>query len=312
MAVNLLEMARLAENGGETKRAGIIMTFAEQSPLLRAISTTSIQGSAYSWVREASLGSVGFRQVGEAYAESTGTTEKLTETLKLIGGDLDVDNFLVETGGAVIRTSQEMMKAKALARQIGYSLIKGDAITSTATAYDRDGLHGLEARTGGLNPTANSSNILDNGNAALSVKNLDVAIQAVDNPTHLVMAKKMRVNLTAFLRNSSSITTDRNEFGQLVTSYQGLPILDADVNGDLAALAFNEDGGSNTSIYVLDLTESGVHMIQSPMGIRVTDLGEQDSKPVWRTRVEWYCGLADEGARGVARLFGITDATATA
>ena len=43
-------------------------------------------------------------------------------------------------------------------------------------------------------------------------------------------------------------------------------------------------------------------------GMSVRDLGEQDSKPVFRTRVEWYAGIALWHGRAAARLRGISDA----
>ena len=46
--------------------------------------------------------------------------------------------------------------------------------------------------------------------------------------------------------------------------------------------------------------------------VEVRDLGEQDSKPVFRTRVEWYCNVVDIHPRCVARLYDISDATAIA
>ena len=40
-------------------------------------------------------------------------------------------------------------------------------------------------------------------------------------------------------------------------------------------------------------------------GIQVTDLGEVADKPVYRTRIEFYCGMALFGAKAAARLQGV-------
>jgi hypothetical protein len=40
-------------------------------------------------------------------------------------------------------------------------------------------------------------------------------------------------------------------------------------------------------------------------GVMVDDLGLLQSQPVYRTRVEFYCGLAVFGGKGAARLTGI-------
>jgi hypothetical protein len=40
-------------------------------------------------------------------------------------------------------------------------------------------------------------------------------------------------------------------------------------------------------------------------GVQVTDLGELETKPAYRTRIEFYCGLATFGGRAAARLRGV-------
>jgi hypothetical protein len=46
--------------------------------------------------------------------------------------------------------------------------------------------------------------------------------------------------------------------------------------------------------------------------MRVNDLGELQSKPAYRTRIEWYCGMAIFNGRGVCRLNNIADAAIVA
>ena len=55
MALTILEAARIAANNGEDKKAGVLMTFAETSPLLAAMPIVSIQGNSYAYVRESVL-----------------------------------------------------------------------------------------------------------------------------------------------------------------------------------------------------------------------------------------------------------------
>lgn len=308
MALTILEAARIAANNGEDKKAGVLMTFAETSPLLAAMPVVNIQGNSYAYVRESVLPGVAFRAVNAAYTESAGATAQLSEPLKLIGGDLDVDKFLVQTNGAQIRSVHERMKATALAQQIGIKLVKGDATASTLE------FNGLEARYGGTGTSPVTGGQVLSQNGTLSMKKLDEMIDLVDGGIGqkvLLMTKAMARNIFTFLRGSgTAITMSVNEFGQRITSYYGMPILIADQNGDQAAIASGDDGGTQESIYCLALGPSGLHMIQSG-GIEVRDLGEVHSAPVYRTRVEWYCGLVDEHPRCVARLADV-DSTATA
>lgn len=322
MAVSLYQSALIAQNNGEFKKAGILQTFAQASPLLAAMPLVSIAGNSYAWTREANLGSVGFRAVNSALAEGAGAVETRSVALKIIGGDLDVDNFLIQSHGPATRSAHETMKATLLAQTVAYQIIKGSTTAAGGATADANGFDGLQVRYGGgfggnavVDAGENADQIILNDGAsdALSMKKLDEAIQAVDNPTHILMGKKMKVNMMAFLRNSSAVTMTKDEFGRLITSYNGLPILEADVLGTstgLQQLAFNEGASSNrTSIYVLNLSDMGLHMVQNG-GVQVRDLGEQDSKPVYRTRVEWYCNVVDAHPRCVARLYSIADSTA--
>ncbi len=44
----------------------------------------------------------------------------------------------------------------------------------------------------------------------------------------------------------------------------------------------------------------------------VRDLGELNDSPIWRTRIEWYAGLALYHGRAAARLRGISNAAVVA
>ncbi len=320
-ALTLVEAARLAANNGEDKRAGFLMTFAERSPLLAATPIEQIQGSAMAFTRSASLGSVAFRGVNQTYTPNNGATEELKYSLKAVGGEIDVDTMIVATGGTTARTTHEMMKAAAMAQSIGYHMVKGSLTTqggATATPYAWDGLQAQYG--GGFGSTAVSDTgpnagqiLLNTGGAGLSIASLDEAIQLVDNPTHLLMPKKQAINITSYLRNSASIQTSRDEFGRIVQTYNGLPILHADINGDTAALAYDENNSTSTSIYVLSLRPEACHLIEGGGGMSVNDLGMIDSAPVWRTRLEWFLGFVPTmGPRDVARLYGITNVIAIA
>lgn len=323
MAVSLYQSGVTALNNGEVKRAAVIQTFVETSPLLSAIPMVPIQGSAFAWNRQAALGSASFRAVNGSYTESVGSFEERSVGLKIIGGDLDVDQFLIAAHGPEHRAMQERAKAAYVAQYIGWSMIKGSVAGGGGSTADANGWDGLQVRYGGgfgstavVDAGENAGQILANsgGSDALSIKDLDTAIQATENPTHLLMCKKMRVNITAFMRGSASLATTRDEFGRVVTTYQGLPILDADVLGTVSGLeqlGFNENNDSTTSIYVLSLTDNGLVMVTNG-GVQIRDLGEQNSSPVRRTRVELYGNIADMHPRCVTRLYNIADLTAVA
>jgi hypothetical protein len=309
MALTLIEAMK--RNPGDVLKNAVLETYARTSDILRVLPFEGIDGNALRYNQEHSLPGVGFRGVNEGYSESTGVLNPVVEPLVMAGGDLDVDKFIVQTTGANQRTSQEVMKIKALAHRFSLAFIKGDSV-SQSREFD-----GLQARITGSQLIAAGST---SGGDALSLAKLDELIDSVESPTHLFMSRAMRRRLTSAARNTSVggyITYSKDEFGRPLTMYNDLPILIADGLSDAyQILGFNEanpGGGSNvgTSIYCLSLGDTTLTGIQNG-DVQVTDLGELESKPAYRTRVEWYCGIAIYHPRAAARLWGVRDAAIVA
>lgn len=309
MALTLVESAKIALGRDEVLKATVMELYAKSADVLQYMPFEGISGNSLAFNREKTLPNAGFRGVNEGYTEGTGELDKILESLCIAGGDLDVDKFLVKTAGADQRAVQEAMKIKALSLSLGKNVVKGD-VSTTPKAFD-----GLQARlTGDQKIVANAS-----ANAALSLNKLDELIDAVDEPTHLIMNKAMRRRLTAAARNytvGGFITYDHDEFGRRVTQYNDLPILIADKDETYTdVLPFTESGGGSTaectSIYCVSFNETGVVGLQNG-DMDVTDLGEIDTKPVFRTRIEWYVTLSIMRPRAAARLYGLRNAAVTA
>lgn len=308
MALTLLEAAKL--HTGDDLRATVIEIYAEASDILRVLPFEEISGNALKYNQEDTLPGIGFRGLNEGYTESTGVINPVTESLFIAGGDLDVDKFLTDTMGMDQRAVQEAMKVKALAHKWSYTFIKGDSV-SNPKEFD-----GLQIRITGTQKI--QAGTTANG-TPLSLAKMDEAIDAVDQPTHLIMSKAMRRRFTTAARNQSvggHVSFDKDEFGRPVTKYNDLPILLADGNGSVfPTLAFDEAATSGTatatSIYVVSFQSQMCSGIQNGTP-SVRDLGELQTKPSWRTRVEWYAGISIWHPRAVARLWSISDAAITA
>lgn len=307
MAVlTLIESAKFAANRGEVQASAIIEQYARESDLLRALPFLSIPGSAYSYNVENAMPGIAFRSINGTYTPSAGVVNPQAEVLKIAGGEIDVDRALVKMHGPQQRAWTEMAKVKELARQISYQLIEGD------TASNSIGFNGLKARV----PTTGTQ-ALDLGSAgasAMSLKKLDQLVYMVDNPTHILMSKEQELNVRAYLRSGGSgaaaIQIEKDEFGRPLLTYAGLPILIANRNGDVATLAYGE-ASSTASLFVLSVGMDTYHGLQNG-GIEVKDLGELQSSPAYRTRVEWLVAQCVKHPRAVARGFNFTNATAVA
>lgn len=308
MALTLVEASKLY--AGDPVRSAIIELYARSSDVLRTLPFENISGNAYRYNREQTLPGVGFRGVNEAYTESTGILNPITEPLVIAGGDLDVDKFIIDTMGENQRSQHEAMKVKAISLNWTLKFFKGDQ-TSEPREFD-----GLQVRCTGDQLIAAGSTA---SGTPLSLAKLDQLIDAVTDPMYIAMNKSMRRRMTAAARTytvGGFITYSQDEFGRTQTVYNDLPILIADEdNTGSQILPFTEAATSGsslaTSIYCMSFGDGMLSGLQNGV-MDVRDLGELDSKACFRTRVEWYCGLAVFHGRAAARLYSISDAAVTA
>lgn len=309
MALTLIEAAKIALGRDETLKAAVMELYARNSDVLQYMPFENITGNALAFNREKTLPNVGFRGVNEAYTEGTGKVEPITERLTIAGGDIDVDKFLVDTGGPDQRSTQEALKIKALALSLTKAFIKGDTTT------DPKSFDGLQVRLTGDQKIANHASQA----TPMSLLKLDEMIDAVEEPTHLLMNKSMRRRLTVAARTytiGGFVTYDVDAFGRRVSKYNDLPILIADKDNENAEiLPFTETdpaaGSNGCSIYCVSFNETGIVGLQNgEMDVR--DLGELETKPAYRTRIEWYITLAYYRIKAAGRLWGFKDAAITA
>lgn len=303
MALTLVEAAKLSQ---DTLQRGVIETFARTSAVLELLPFMEVAGNAYAYNVEAALPGIGFRGVNEGYTESVGVVNQASERLYIMGGDVDVDRFLVQTRSNIndIRAIHTEMKAKALALAWTRHFFKGDQ------AVEPNGFDGLQKRLTG-------SQVIEAGpdGAPLTITMLDELIDAVEGePDVIFCSKAMRREIKKLLQDHPGYSeSSYDAFGRPVMTYGGIPIrvIETDHQGN-EILGFDEVQGtaSNTaSIYAVKFgAEQYVCGLQNG-GISVRDLGEIDEKPVYRTRIEWYSGLAVFHPRAAARLKGVLKST---
>jgi hypothetical protein len=304
MALNLLEAAKLHASNGDDRRAGLVMAFAAATPLLAAMPLATINGNAQSWTEEGALPTAAWRAVNGSYTAGEAKSKPRVEPLKIAGGLIQLDRALLQSMGEEQLAAQQAMKAKAISQLIGYGLIHGDASTNTSS------VDGLASRF----PIGGSRAVANTGSAALSMRSLDQAIDETSSPTHLLVNRATVRNIKSFLRNSTSITQTKDDYGRTVDQYNGLPFVIADpvdVDSSYQALPFTE-GSSQCSIFVMSMGLDALHLIQGSRGLAIDDVGVNDTGILRGSLIEWMIGISDFGPRCVTRLTAITNATAIA
>ena len=302
-ALTLLESAKLDK--GNVYRAGVIEKYAGSSDILLNLPFENILGGSLTYNREQSYPGIGFRGVNESYTPSVGVMNPLTEVLVIAGGELDVDKFIVQTRGAVQRTVHEAMKIRALSLAWTRKFIKGDS-GSDPREFD-----GLQVRAVGDQVISAGTT---SGGAALTLAVMDQAYDQTYNPTHWIMSKAMARKFSAAARTTSvsgNVDWIPNQLGQRIMTYNGLPILRVDLDGDgNQILPFTEaaytGADTATSVYCVGMGSDSLIGIQNG-SMMVDDLGILQTSPIYRTRVEWYTGLAAYNGRSITRIKNICD-----
>ncbi|MET0521483.1 MAG: major capsid protein [Jiangellaceae bacterium] len=316
MAVTLAQAATLSQND---LQRGVLEMFVQESPVLDRLPLMPIEGNAYAYNAEATLPGVAFRSVNEAYTESTGTVVQATESLVILGGDADVDRFIVQTRGNLNdqRATQTALKVKAASYKFQDHFFNGDV------TVDTKGFDGLKKRLTGNQVFAAGTNgipVLGNGGTEThtffdQLDNLLSRVPGINANNGAIYANssihaKIR---SAGRRIGGTDTVREDATGKRVLTWNGIPILDPGDNlAGTAILPQTETQGTatgtTTSIYAVkfgqDETDRGTTGLTNG-GVMVDDLGMLQAQPVYRTRIEFYCGLATFGGKAAARMTGV-------
>jgi len=108
--------------------AGVIENIITSDQLYALLPFAPVEGKAYSYNREATLGSADFVETDDTITESAATFTKVTEVLRRIVSDVDVDDFLQGTMSDTTdqTATQISKKSKKVGNTYADKLINGD------------------------------------------------------------------------------------------------------------------------------------------------------------------------------------------
>lgn len=282
--------------------SGVIDEIIQRDDLFAVLPFVGINGKAYVYNRENTLGGADWLDPNDAVNESAATFTEVVAKLRILAGDVDVDKFLQSTMGD---TNDQMAiqiakKAKAVARAFHQTLATGD---STVNAKSFDGLPKLV--TGGQTVSAGT-----NGNA-LTLTMLDELCDAVPNGADVIMMRRGTIRAyRALLRatyGTDAVLQQLENFGRPMLTHNGIPVI---MNEFLDGGEDQGTNGDTCSVYALRMNElDGLHGLYGGdnAGIVVENIGTVQNKDATRIRLKWYTGLALKSTRSVARLKGVTN-----
>ncbi len=298
MATTLAEYSKLSN---DVVLQGIIETVIYESSTLERLPFVSVSGNALTYNRETTVGGAAFYDVGDTWTEGTPTFTQATATLKILGGDADVDEYIKRTRSDINDVEADIIafKSRDVAHKFDSTFVNGSDSTDPKSF---DGLVQLiNADTVGGQYQETGTN-----GAALTLDFLDKLIDAVKpgTPDALMMTKASRRKIRSLARASGSglMESDRNEWGRMFERYGGIPIVINDWISDVEE--HGSSGALCTSIYAMKLDGTGLCGLTNGW-IEHIDVGQLETKDASRHRIRWYCGLALFNTYAAARLGGI-------
>ncbi len=293
MALTLAEASKLSN---DMLKTGIIETIISESPVLQRLPFIEIAGNGLTYNRGNAAPTAAFYDVNSTWAENTPTFTQATATLKIMGGDADIDNFLKSTRSDLqdLEASVVQLKATAVRNLFEDTFINGD-ITSNALAFD------------GVDRLATGGQAISMGTngATLTLAKLDELIDTVrgGKPDLLLMSRRSRRSLNILARASGSfLEADRDEFGNMLQFYDGIAIGINDYIGDAKTVGTSTDC---SSVYAVQFGEGGLSGLTASGGLTVERVGSLETKDATRVRVKWYASLALFNTVKLAKLTGL-------
>jgi HK97 family phage major capsid protein len=307
MATTLAECAKLSN---DALLAGVIETIIKDSPLIQKLPFIEIVGNALTYNRELTLPAAEWHASNDDWATSPLITfSQQTATLKILGQNADVDNYVKQTRSNIqdVEAAIIELTAKAIRNELERCFLYG---SSTADANQFNGLRAIiDTATAGNQVIAAGAT-----GATLTLAMLDQLIDAVKGgkPDLLVMSRRSRRKVNALARAAgNNLEVGQGFLGEFVQLYNGIPVAITDhqldthtVSGSVETLT---TGSTSSVIYAMQFGEAGLCGLTSPGGLQVEPVGAMETKDANRTRIKWYVSLALFSQVKAAALIGVQD-----
>ena len=295
-----ISLAQSARMTNDVLQAGVIEVLATESKLLQLLPFMNVQGSGYTYNVEKNLGNAQFRKVNDGYTYGAIETIPVTERIVILGDEAVIDTYqmAVESDINNLMAIEVALRTKAIAHKFEKCFIDGgkaagSGVPSESVANEFVGILTRYTETSPANIPSTllpmyKAQVITAAQTEDLIGDLDTLLDMVSGGADcLIMNKKTRRKLSA--KGRAFCQYRQGEFGTQFLQYGGVDVVDVD--SDILA----DD-------YILAVkfgAKEAVCGLQNG-SVRVTALGEMESQPQLKTRIEWFVGLAVFNPKSVA------------
>ena len=293
-----ISLAQSARMTNDVLQAGVIEVLATESKLLQLLPFMNVQGSGYTYNIEKNLGNAQFRKVNGGYNYGAIETIPVTERIVILGDEAIVDTYQIAVESDInnLMAIEVALRTKAIAHKFEKCFIDGGKAAGSGVPSETaaNEFVGILTRYTEATPANIPAAALPLYTAQVITKSddligdIDTLLDMVAGGADaLIMNKKTRRQLTA--KGRAFCDYRQGEFGTQFLQYGGVDVVDID--GELLAddIIIAAKFGAKEAVCGL---QNG--------GVRVTALGEMESQPQLKTRIEWFVGLAVFNPKAVA------------
>ncbi len=318
MAYTLVEASKYSNT---VLQAGVIELFVRHDPILERLGFIDILGNSLTYNVETTEANAQFYSVGDTWVESTGAVTQSTAVLKILGGDAEIDNFLLRTRSNINDLKAETIAAKVKA--VKYEFM--EEFWYGHTTLDAKGFNGMHKLV--ESGTYNSRAVGANGTpAVLTIIKLEETIDylKVNEPELMVMSKQMRRQTNKYLHGVGGITY-MDAGNARIQTLLGVPVAVSDHIRDTENILHNyhdsvygydsdvtttDDG---TSIFVLSFGPQACQGLATEMP-QIDEVSQaMETKDASKYRIKWYVSLMLQNILTCTKLTGLDpDGTVTA
>ena len=295
MALTLAQAAKLSN---DLVLQGIYETILNDDPLADMIQFMGIKGNALTYNQELAAAAVTWYETGDTWTESVATYTQKSATLRIVGGDADVDQYMATTRDNIndLEATVIESKAKAVWEEVRKKMIVGE---NKDDVHEPDGLKKLI-------PAGQTTALGTNG-GELNLGWMDALTDLIrgGGPDFYLMSRRSRRKLTALMRAAGGgvLPTVLSAFGKMVPTWNERPIYISDYITD------DETQGNKadcSTVYAVTVGEDAFVGLNGGGSIlQVENVGALETKDAHRTRVKGYLAFALFSEKTCAQLIGV-------
>ena len=186
----------------------------------------------YGYIQLKTPSTAGVRSINSEYTANEAKRQEKTAKAVILGGSFEVDRVIANTSGAVDEIQFQLNQKILAGRNYFHNLVINGTSASSGAGYVANTFDGLKKTLTGSDTEFTSA--VDLSTSAMMDSNYNAFLDELDSflgeldgtPDILLMNNKMLTKLRSIARRAGYWAQTRDEFGRVVDTYNGIPMLD--------------------------------------------------------------------------------------